>query len=482
MPWHYPLLDLLQSAPPPRRGRGAADRLAVYLRHASLERALGVAWESADPAGRRRIVATLLQRTRVAGESGGGRGAGGLVTLLRHYHELDAGSRDELVRQIAALHTPLRRALAQPARDRAAAFNALSLIEAAGEGDLAYLVVETLRCPEAPLRQRAGQVLQQLASRSDAAAAEQQNTPPLDPRRAQRLIEALDQAVLRYASHEQPAALEAWLTLGIQLTTARPPREHLQLQALDNAEHPAVKPLRDLLSAAEHPGARRGLLPSLLRPTLTLAAVAGLRRCVAEGTLFDALRGYEPLLAWPAVRTALARGADCAALLPAPEQRNLLMPAWLAALPLTDLQRVERLLPLVALPAAERDRNHADPALRLRSLRQLMQLVDAQQDAGDPRVASAAIPAIVAAVADPCEMLAKLAATWLGQRPGGWRMYRLALLRSPHPRIVASAAARLRQQLPRTWAAAPARSKALPNIVLQRQVSRPARQLAVGGR
>ncbi len=416
MAWHYPILDRITAG----RDRWLAD-------HPSVERALGAAWVSADPTGRRRIIAALFERSHPAG----------LVTLIRHFHVLDAGSRAELCQRVGKLHAPLRQVLS--GKEWAAVFNALSIIEAAGAASLTYLVVEKLRHGEDPIRERAGEVLRNLALHRQIL------TPP----NVGRLAEAVDDAVLRYASHQHPAALHAWLALGPRVMTPA----SKAVAAMESRGHPAVAPLRSLLTAALCVESRRGLVPCLGVPPLTLAAIAGLQACAQRGNLAGALAGHDHLLDLPAIRRGLARAAEPQHLLPPPqppasdeqdenhapaaEPSIPAMAAWIDALPLPPLAKVTRLIPLLDDPSAE---------VRLAVARRLMGLADPQHQ-GDPRLATEVEQAMLSRLADPSDALARLAGLWLLRRPGGLMRFRHELSRCPEASIQAATVRRLRETL-----------------------------------
>ncbi len=414
MPWNYPLLDRIAAG----HDRGLID-------HPSVERAMGVAWDTADPAGRRKIIATLLQRRRPEG----------LVVLIQRLHELDPGSRTELAQRIDQLQKPLRLVLSgkSAAQTTEAQLNALILIEAAAAGSLTYLVTEKLRSPIEAVCQRAEDCLLGMAGRVQQMQA-------VD---GQRLTDAVNDAVVRYARHRRPTALRAWLALAPRglVTGGR------ALAALQDADHPAVGPMRVLLQAAEHVHDRAGLVAALAIPTLTLAAVAGLRRCVEEGTWGEAIAGREHLLDWSAVRRGLARAGEPQNLLPTawehqPEAAVAALPAWIAALPMSPLDQAVRLQAL-AVEAAPL------PA-RFAAMRRLMtlahQAVADPSRSADPRLLGVVQQTLRSRADDPHRRLARLAAAWLLSQTVdlGQNDATLATLsRSRHPSVKILASRRL---------------------------------------
>ena len=388
MPWHYPLIDEL-----------LAGRRPVLADHPAVDRAVSVAWASAAPAGRSRLVELLLQRGEVRGEVRGS--VEGLVTLIRVYDQLEEGTRDVPAGQLGRLQRPLRLAWSGAAgaapeavigglmliergielhesawRDQAAVgagssgvnrpagepaaghvagdqvrqerLGKMGLGEGGlGEGGVGWAgllgqVAEQLRHREPAVRERAGRVFVRLAEpRASVGGGD-----------AQRVTRAVGEAVMRFAVHRHPAVLRAWLALGERALADGGPA----VAALQDPEHPAVGPLREMLQGgagadpgplahagpgndsgsgadaasdqagdaesrsgdeAAAAGMTRGLLPALAWSTLAMAAVQGLRGCCATGRLNQALRGGEALLDLPTVRQVLARAGDPADLLPA---------------------------------------------------------------------------------------------------------------------------------------------------------------------
>jgi len=426
MAWKYPLLDRIAAG----SDRGLTE-------HPSVQRAIGVAWDTADPAGRRKIIAALLQNRQPEN----------LVTLIQRLHELDPGSRAELVQRMDQLQKPLRIVLSgsNASQSPDAQINALILIEAAAAGSLAYLVTEKLRSPHDEVRRQAEAGLLGLVGQADSMS-------DVDSR---RLIEAVNAAVVRYASHRRPAVLRAWLGLAPRGLVAG----GASLDALQDTDHAAVGPMRDLLKAAEHPLDRAGLVAALSIPPLTLAAVAGLRRCIEKETWGEAIAGREHLLDWAAVRRGLARAGEPGALLPdtwddAPGAAVAALPAWIAALPMPPLDQAAQLRRLsdaaTPLPA------------RFAACRRLITLVD-QADINvtaspDPRLIAQVQQQLTDRVDDQNASLARLAAAWLlGQNTDDNHAAALAAIsQSRHSPVKAMASRRLRATaFDRLWDAWP---------------------------
>ncbi|MBB6428785.1 hypothetical protein [Algisphaera agarilytica] len=384
MAWKYPLLE-----------RIAAGKDPWLVDHPSVERAMGVAWDSADPAGRRKIIATLLSRRQPEG----------MVVLIQRLHELDPGSRAELAQRIDRLQKPIRLVLSgsSSAQDLRAQINALLLIEAAGAGDLTYLVCEKLRSTLPEVRVQAENTLRGMAGRASTM-------PPTD---AQRLTQSVNDAVVRFGNHKNTAALQAWLGLAPRGLVAG----GAAIEALQDAEHPAVGPMRELLIAPEHPLVRAGLVACLAIPTLTLAAVQGMRRCFQNHHWGQAIEGREHLLDWSAVRRGLARAGEPEHLLPASwesqsEQAIAALPAWITALPISPLNQAIRLGHLT--------HHDAPRTARFAATRRLMDLVDTSASdpgaAADPRVLAEVRQQLLSRADDEDASISRLAATWLLRR------------------------------------------------------------------
>ena len=482
MAWHYPLID-----------RIVAGREPWLTAHPSIGRALSTAWLSADAAGRRRLVEALLKHG----------GADGGVALIHRYHELDAGSQQELAQQLPQLHGPLRKILRDAQSPAQPAVNALQLIETAALCDapppptsppasppiahphadasdaargaspsawpqpealanaatvarpappadappapdrltptslieaaqLSYLVTARLRHESAEVRAAAGRCLACLVAQR----------PRMDGRSAHRLAQVIGEAVAHFPHHRHPASLRGWLSLGGQSLALGGPA----VEALQDADHPAVLAMREQLQAADDIAVRRGLIPALALPTLALAAVQGLRRCAADDTLLEAIIGQEHLLRLPAVTRGLARAGDAAELLPAAwKQDDPDRPwrdvgggpswvAWVAALPLPAVARVVRLSRLA---------ESADPQTRLAALREAIAICDPDPATRDPQVAHEA-QAIARRLArdDEHPAVARLASTWLtAQKVPGEILG--DLMRSPHEAVRDAAGRRL---------------------------------------
>ena len=355
MAWTYPLMTAI-SAVARRRGlRGPKSATATLNGHRALDWALAAAWDTAGPGGRARIIELqLARRTPAAAES-----------LVTQFHGLDPEARTALLGRVDDLYPALRQLLDRSApavdtpkaariADAQTSINALWLIEHGNAGTLAYLAVPRLRDPDPAVRDAAAACLVGLADGRHRAAATAEDAPDAgpDPYALAAIAESLDRAVVHYASHLNPAAIEAWVAQGPAAFGPESPA----LAALNDPEHPAVPALRGLLKDASGSAIRRGLVPLLGLPTLALAAVAGLRKTAEEGpdALATVLHGQAHLLDLPAVRHGLSRGGVPDSLWPAglgtggAQAACDALPAWAAALPGTAQETLARLGPLTA--------------------------------------------------------------------------------------------------------------------------------------
>ncbi|MEM9883678.1 MAG: hypothetical protein AAF800_12260 [Planctomycetota bacterium] len=395
----------------------AAEPADAWLTgHGSVDPALGRAWDTAEPVGRRRLIGLLLRRGRPEGHA----------ALIRRWDELDGGSRAELAGLIGRLAGPLRKvaASADPAMQR----HALALIAAANAGGFGYLVIEKLRSDTPAVRAAASATLCGLV---EGVAA-------MPPRAAAGLADAVGESVARHRPGGDQAALRAWLGLGPRVLTGGETDgargRAAAVAALSEAEHPAVGPMRGLLSGAAGsglPGLRRGLLVALDFGPLVGAAAAGLRRCFAEGDGWaEAMAGQEHVMSLPAVGRALTRTCDAEGMTVDTAERRLAADpagrrayaAWVGVLPLGDLGRATRWAAMLDDP---------DAGVRLAALRRMTEI-----KGSDPRAADVVgRAAAAAATRDPDAAVARLAAVWLLADRGRAEAYGAELTRSDHTAV-----------------------------------------------
>ncbi|MBX2851948.1 MAG: HEAT repeat domain-containing protein [Phycisphaeraceae bacterium] len=221
--------------------------------------------------------------------------ANGVESLVSTYHRLPVTLRQGLVERAEQFATSIRRAAG---RSTPAAANALTIIEQSGSARLAYLVTALCRHSEARIRQQAGQCINQLAQRA-MASQDTSHPPHLDAVSAGYLVEAIEQAVVLYSRHQHPALLSAMFWL-----LPRPMPE--AAAALSQTDHPAVKPLNQLLTDKPSTASRRALLILVGTRQLADACRGALAQAKNTGTLDEVLTmGH--FLALPATRQALKK-------------------------------------------------------------------------------------------------------------------------------------------------------------------------------
>ncbi|MEM6459692.1 MAG: hypothetical protein AAF710_09920 [Planctomycetota bacterium] len=428
MAWRYPLMERLAAAGP------ADDWLTG---HGSVDPALGRAWDTAEAGGRRRLIGLLLRRGRPEGHA----------ALIRRWDQLDAASRAELAGQVNRLAGPLRKVAVST--DSAAQAHALALVAAANAGGFGYLAIEKLRSDTPAVRAAASATLAGLVEGVEA----------MPPRAASGLADAVGEAVARYragrSGEGDETLLRAWLGLGSRVLARDEPDlsrgRAAASAALGKPEHPAVGPMRALLSGAAWSGVRRGLVVSLGFGPLAGAAVAGLRRCFAgefgEAGWAEALAGQEHVMALPAVGRALSRtGGPEGLTIDAAERRRAGDPAgrrayaaWVGVLPLTERGRATRWAAMSDDP---------DAGVRLAVLRRMT-----ETPGSDPRAAEVVRRAAAAAASrDPDAAVARLAAAWLLADRGRAEACGGELMRSDHAAVRALAERhRRRDAFDRLW-------------------------------
>ena len=444
------------------------------IRDTSVDRAMAAALPTADPRAKRLIALSLLERKH----------AGSGVALVLNYHQLDEDTQHAVVRQVEDLYRPMREAVGST--DQQAWSNVIEIVRLSRSARLAYLVTEQLRHSATEVRQAAAQCLQELAAwasterrkppperpgRSHAAgraptavpaaadgngaycggaasgarvAAERQ---PADARTTAFLETAVSNAVESFPVHQQVAVLLALSHLA--------PRPMPELRRrLASAAHPALAALRPLLEASPEWSVRRALLWFARIPSLTEAALTGVHTAARRGQLGDVL-GNAHLTIDARVRRLLAKLGNPEQLIPAADQlgagvassaawaphewRGL--PHWIAALPLTAAQKVQK---LAALGRA------TDAPTRLAALRQLMAL-SAQTEA------LGACSVIAEFCRDPDPQLARIALRHLLRRQwDGLAALLLKLINAAHPDLRALAAEELAPLgFERLWSAWP---------------------------
>lgn len=358
------------------------------IRDHSVDRAMAAALPTADPLSAKLIALNLLERQHHEG----------IAALVLYYDQLLPDIQARVIRAAPQWYRPLREAAGRTSTHGPA--NVIKIIVSAKIAKLAYLITEQLHHRPDDLRKQAAEGLLELARWAAAAAYQRvdqaQPATRCDTASAAYIHAAVEEAVRLYHTHHQPAALMAYAAMAY-----RPmPKVLRQLHDISN---PAVKALRKLLPAADDPDIRRVALVLVQVPTLTEAALAGLKTAGIGQGLVDVLNGSHLLLN-RRISSSL-RGLTQAQYLwptagdlpqwPASATRGLAR--WVQALPLTARERVENLTKLCGLP---------DALSRLNVLLGLIAISRTGQDVQ-------ANNAIVRFCDDPQERLARIALRYL---------------------------------------------------------------------
>ncbi|MFA9477692.1 HEAT repeat domain-containing protein [Phycisphaerales bacterium AB-hyl4] len=363
------------------------DALYHHLRgiaDPSVDRAMAAALATADQAAIRRMVPMLVERAQPEG----------MLGLVMQYHRLPVDIQAQVVEQVPRLFRPLREAASR--RQGHGPENVITLVQRSRNTRLAYLVSEQLRHGAEGLLASAGSCLLRLAELA-ASDPKPERLPTLDAEAAAYLQTAITDAVKRFPRHRESSVLlaMAWLL-------PRPMDE--ACQAVVDIKSPAGAAMSTLLRRAEHPAARRALLPMLGFASQADAAMDGLRCCNDAGMMSDVLVHYH-LLLLPGVRRPLARVKNIESLWPdASRQREFDtsalrgLPTWLDALPADEKQRLASLAGLCNAP---------DAATRLAVLRRLLTM--ARQYRDDAELAQSMTQRFVAFCDDPEPALARIA-------------------------------------------------------------------------
>ncbi|MEM9414401.1 MAG: HEAT repeat domain-containing protein [Planctomycetota bacterium] len=351
------------------------------------------------------------------------------VGLILRFHELPSEQRHTLVERAEELASAIRRAATRFGPQGAK--NALAIIEQAASTRMAYLVTALIRHKDPAIRGRAADCLRSLAQRCSTGSG---NAPPhLDAVSTAFLTEAVEQAVVLFATHEDTAVMDAMAQL-----LPRPMPE--AFAALRNNEHPAVAACAALAKDAADEQVRKALLSLVSLGPIRTSVVDGLCQSNHLGKLADPLRSGH-LLALPTTRHAMRRTHEPQRLWPNAKQRGEMpgeaqrhLPAFAHALPMDPQDRVLRLAGLARS-------KHA--STRLATLRALLRI--ATDPAPEDKYAiDNANDAIATFTNDPLMPLARTAL---------WHLIRIHytglprilanLVNSKHPQIRAVASRRL---------------------------------------
>lgn len=373
----------------------------------SVDLAMGAALATADQADRVLIVEVLLQRGR----------SGGLVPLIQSFHHLSEEVQARIVAQTPELFHALREAMSTG--DRAAA-NAITIITRSGDVKLAYLLSDQLRRGAAELRPAAAKALVELV----------EHAPTDKPEVMQAVQTAVREAMDSFKIHRQSTVLLALAALA--------PRDMATAAAaLEDRNHPALEPMRRLMTVELPPEIRRSLLAWATVKHLTAAAVVGIERSCKAGHLEDVLAGAHLLHhgqaalgvhRLPNADEALPRAESLATMAP---HRMRWLPAWACALPVEPQKCIDFYSGLHAAP---------DAATRLAAMRRLISL----SWSGDKATSPAADTGVSQFCADTEQGIARIALRHLvARRWDGLTKLLLQLVNSPHEEVRRLAGAHL---------------------------------------
>lgn len=321
--------------------------------------------------------------------------ANGVEALITAYHRLPHELQHQLVERAEQFSTSIRRAAGH---SNAGAANALSIIEQAGSARLAYLVTAMCRHNEPEINKRAGLCIIALAQRAETAQAKDQ-PPHLDALSAVYLTEAIEQALVLYSRHENPALLLAmcWLQ----------PRPMPEVKAaLTNPDHAAVEPIKQLITKLDDPATRRALLILITIHPLADACRQALALANNQHRLAEVM-SMGHFLALNSTKLALKKIAQSHNHWPDAQQIQLMpnharrwLPNYLNAISPNDPQ--EQVIRLTALASK------TDKATRLAVLRRLLVLAKAKTPE-DQSAAENANDTLALLTRDPVPAIARTA-------------------------------------------------------------------------
>ncbi len=333
------------------------NRLATS-RDAAVDLALAAALPTAEAGAIGPIARLLLKRGNAVA----------CARLIERFHTLPADVRTQMISRIGDLHGACREASRRRSTDGPRVV--IDLVRTTGDTRLVYLIAEQLRSGPVELRREAAQCLLELTqnlrtSANDTAdesdqpdsldlTSEQTSASSPSPARHDALRNmqaAVEEALLLYRHHHQPAVLLAFAMLlpgpcGKAISALRDPRQ------------PAVEGLRQLILDAHEPAIIAHMFQWLAIPTLTPIASTVLPRLCRAGRLHQCLeQGHLLLLGGtrqiisklPDPKLLLPNDADVAAMTP---QAARWLPAWIAAVGVDDATHIDHLVRLARLPDA----------------------------------------------------------------------------------------------------------------------------------
>lgn len=317
----------------------------------SVDQALSAALPTADDQTAMTLVQTLIQRNHHSSLTG----------LFHHYHELALP-----VQKLIISHAPrfgmLLRQIAEHGRAQDQ-LNIVQIVKKAADPKLCYLLADVLRYGPSQANEDAASILWEMA-RYSLFQTDDSQTIQVDHEYINLLQRTIDQALMFYGMHQQPAVLEAVLVMQ--------PRPMIQTaKILNDPKNPATQILIKLCSQPRNPVLCQSLLSLLSVPVLTEAIQRGVGFMADNHTLHQLFtEGH--LLLMPQRRKVFRQlGADekffpdVQTLQGIQPQQLRHLPRWYATITNNDKQLIEHLGDL---------RKSTDSLTRLTALRMLMRL------------------------------------------------------------------------------------------------------------
>ena len=402
---------------------GRIYKRLLSIKDRSVDQALAEALPTADPQAARLASLMLLQRSDTTSR----------VALVRYLDRLPSDVQAIIIDSASDLYGPLRKAANQ--KETRCAENLIRIILRAKQGKLAYLIAEQLLHRPEEVRCQAAACLLALTRHTRPSPRGPVGTvrrvSPFDVDAAHYVQAAVEESVRQFAHHKQPDVLTS-----LALLAARGIRSTLDL--LDDPQHAAVGPLRQLLEQAQDCEILRASLVWLRVPSLVDATTRGIAVACDQGRLGEVLDHWHMLRDPRAVR-GLRRLSSVGSLwptkrtierMPAGQARGL--SSWGASVAVSDSQRVEMWASIRHSPVA---------AARLSALRGAIQWDD---DSENPEAGN-----VVAGFCnDPEVSIARIALRHLFRRRwDGLKHLLPRLVNSKHWEIRQLASARLAADL-----------------------------------
>ena len=240
----------------------------------SVDQAMSAALPTADEQTAMKLVEALFQRNRHNSLSG----------VLHHYHELAFPVQELIVAQASRLGRILRHIAEHGcAQDQ---LNVVQIVQKTADPKLCYLLGDVLRYGSSQANEDAASVLWEMAHRSlfnpQATTSDALSKNSVDCEYIELLQRAIDQALMFYGVHQQPAIIEAVLEMQ--------PRPMLQaVKILNDPKNLATQTLIQLCSQPSNPAVCCSLLSLLSIPVLTEAIQSGASFMAKQNTLHQIL-------------------------------------------------------------------------------------------------------------------------------------------------------------------------------------------------